>query len=253
MAFPHAVGILGGMGPAAGVDLARLFVDACTALLRERNLAVTDQAYPPHWLAQLPVPDRSAALLAGGGALQEPLAMMSAGVAGLRSLGARIVGIACNTAHAWHAQLQALHPDVALLHIAAETVAELRARGIGEVALLATEGTYDSGLYDAALLRAGITCRLPLPDERRLLIEGIYEGVKAADLTRAQACFVEVGQRLRARHGGIALIMGCTEIPLALPGAAAARDWTLIDPARVLARALAVRAYALVDEPMELA
>lgn len=249
---PRAVGILGGMGPAAGVDLARLFVDACTALLRERAHPVHDQAYPPHWLAQLPVPDRSAALRAAGDLHEAPLAMMSDAVARLQSLGACAVAIACNTAHAWHAPLQALHPDVELLHIAVETAAALRARGIHEVALLATEGTYDSGLYESALARAGIVCRLPLPEERALLMDGIYEGVKAADLTRAQARFVDVGERLRARHGAIALIMGCTEIPLALAGAPTAGTWTLIDPAQVLARALAERAYGPI-EAVELA
>lgn len=244
-AAPRTVGILGGMGPAAGVDFARLFVEACTALLRERGLAVTDQAYPPHWLAQLPVPDRSAALREGGAALEAPLAMMSAGLAQLESLGACAAAIACNTAHAWHGELQARHPGIELLHIADETAAALRERGIGEAALLATEGTYRNGLYEKALARAGIACRLPLPDERALLMDGIYEGVKAADLARAEARFVDVGQRLRARHGAVALIMGCTEIPLALGGAAAARGWTLIDPAQVLARALARRAYGL--------
>lgn len=242
-AAPRAVGILGGMGPAAGVDFARLFVEACTELLRERGLPVTDQAYPPHWLAQLPVPDRSAALRAGGAALEPPLAMMSAGLAQLEAAGAVAVAIACNTAHAWHGQLQARHPDIELLHIADETAAALRARGIGEAALLATEGTYRNGLYEKALLRAGIACRLPLPDERARLMEGIYQGVKAGDPVCAEACFVDVGQRLRARHGDLALIMGCTEIPLALPAAPAAQGWTLIDPAQVLARALARRAY----------
>ena len=56
---PLPVGILGGMGPAAGADFARLFVEACARLLAERGQPVHDQAFPAHWLAQLPVPDRS--------------------------------------------------------------------------------------------------------------------------------------------------------------------------------------------------
>ncbi len=59
---PATVGILGGMGPAAGVDFARLFVQACERCLREAQRPVRDQAFPAHWMAQLPVVDRTAAL-----------------------------------------------------------------------------------------------------------------------------------------------------------------------------------------------
>ena len=38
--------------------------------------------------------------------------------------------------------------------------------------------------------------------------------------------------------------MGCTEVPLGLQGSAAAKGLKLVDPAQVLARALANRAYA---------
>ena len=54
MTSTNVVGILGGMGPAAGADFARLFVDSCTDVMRAMDVAVTDQAYPEHWLAQVP-------------------------------------------------------------------------------------------------------------------------------------------------------------------------------------------------------
>ena len=44
------------MGPAAGVNFARLFVTACANHMRERGIAVSDQVFPEHWLAQVPVP-----------------------------------------------------------------------------------------------------------------------------------------------------------------------------------------------------
>lgn len=46
---------------------------------------------------------------------------------------------------------------------------------------------------------------------------GILDGMGPA--AGAQGCFVEVAERLMARHGDIVLIMVCTEIPLALPSA----------------------------------
>ncbi len=59
---PCMVGILGGMGPAAGADFVRLFVEACTRRMEALGIPVRDQAYPEHWLAQVPIPDRTAAL-----------------------------------------------------------------------------------------------------------------------------------------------------------------------------------------------
>jgi aspartate racemase len=240
----RCVGILGGMGPAAGADFVRLFVQACTAVQQERRQPVTDQDFPEHWLAQLPVPDRTRALAGIGDERAAPLEAMTVAMAKLHALGAQAVAMACNTAHAWHDALQARFPGIELLHVAREVALHLRAADLREACLLATRGTYSSGLYGTALAAAGITCVLPEEADRETLMRGIYAGVKAGDLALALACFVEVGERVRARHGDIALIMGCTEIPLALEAAPQARSWRLVNPACVLAEALAARAYS---------
>lgn len=239
---PAKVGILAGMGPAAGVDFARLFLKASERWLRDHGLAVQDQAYPEHWMAQVPVADRSRALSDANA--PQPLDEMARVLQQLSAVGARAVAISCNTAHAWHAALQERVPSVDLLHIARETAAELQRRGIRQVALLATQGTYGMGLYDTVMAAHGIECVIPEPSEREELMQGIYQGVKAGNLALAQACFTRVGRQLRGRHGdGIALIMACTEIPLALPQAPQAQGWTLIDPSEILAMALARKAY----------
>lgn len=238
---PRTVGILAGMGPAAGVDFVRLFVGACEAWLREHGQPVLDQAYPEHWMAQLPIPDRTRALT--DPAAPQPLEAMLRGLNQLTALGAVAVAIPCNTAHAWHAALQERVPQVELLHIASETAAEIRRLGHQRVALLATQGTYDTGLYDEAFAAQGIECVLPDDEARIWLMQGIYDGVKAGDMRLAEQRFTQVAQQLRATHGDIALVMACTEIPLALPQAPEAREWTLVDPSAILAAALAGRAY----------
>ena len=240
----RCVGILGGMGPAAGADFVRHFVQACTDFMQQRGRVVCDQSFPPHWLAQVPVPDRTQALNAGGEAQDAPLDAMAAALGRLQALGAGAVAIACNTAHAWHAALQERFPQTELLHVAREVASRLQAMGVSRVGLLATRGTYRIGLYEAALAHAGIACHLPDETGRALLMRGIYEGVKAGDIAHAQACFVDAAQRLMAAHGDVALVMGCTEIPLALEPAREAASWTLVNPTQVLAQALATRAYA---------
>ncbi|RZI64916.1 MAG: aspartate/glutamate racemase family protein [Variovorax sp.] len=194
------------MGPAAGADFVRLFVDACAQHMRTMGEPVRDQAFPEHWLAQVPVPDRSGALERADEGAHQPL--------------------------------------VEVLHVAREVAAHLAAQGETQVALMATEGTYRVRLYEQALADAGLQCHLPWPDERALVMRGIYEGVKAGDLPLAQACFSEVALRLAERHGRIAIVMGCTEVPLGLQGVEAVQGLRLVDPARVLASALADRAYA---------
>lgn len=124
-----------------------------------------------------------------------------------------------------------------------ETAAELQRQGQTRVALLATQGTYRQGLYDAAFAAAGITCVLPDEAGREALMQGIYDGVKAGNLALAQERFASVGAQLRATHGNIPLVMACTEIPLALPQAPAAQGWPLVDPTALLAAALARKAY----------
>lgn len=243
MRAPQTVGILGGMGPAAGADFVRLFVDACARLLRAHGEPVADQAFPEHWLAQVPVPDRSGALESAELGAHQPLEPMLQALGRLAALGSRAVAIACNTAHAWHATLQERFPQIEVLHVAREVSAHLAARGVRGAALMATEGTYRVGLYEQAMASSGIACHLPRDDERRLLMRGIYDGVKAGDMALAQNAFSQVALRLARRHGPVAIVMGCTEIPLGLHGVAAVEGLALLDPAQVLASALASRAY----------
>ena len=74
-------------------------------------------------------------------------------------------------------------------------------------------------------------------------MRGIYHGVKRGDMTLAHACFAQVAEALARRHGLSTLVLGCTEIPLALNAVPAISGLALVDPAALLARALAQRAY----------
>ncbi len=230
------------MGPAAGAELARLFVQACEDQLALRGEPIRDQAFPEHVLLQVPFPDRTAALLSGATELLGE--HMSDALHRLAMLGVGTVGIACNTAHAWHAQLQARTPAIELLNVGQVVAEELRRFGVVKVGLLATTGTYLSGVYDHSLQSAGILCVAPEPQEREALMRGIYDGVKAGNRTLAKAIFTQVAQALCTRHSLPALILGCTEIPLALRASDLRREVSMLDPAALLAQALAQRAYA---------
>ena len=228
----RAVGILGGMGPAAGADFVRLFVQACSCYLRSHGYVVQDQAFPEHWLVQMPIPDRTQALRTDPQAPTGPAPYMLQGIGRLAALGVCSVAVACNTAHVWHGQLQALFPRLRILHIAQETARALQRQGAERAIVLATEGTYRTGLYDAALQAHGVTPLVPDSAGVALLMQGIYEGVKGGDIAIAIRCFGHVLAQLQAEYGpDVPVIMGCTEIPLALPQAPQAQGMQLIDPA----------------------
>ena len=237
------VGILGGMGPAAGAEFVKLFVEACRAELQTRNTQVCDQVYPEHFLIQSPIPDRTAALERGGACTDIPLIAMHSAMDKLAGMGVTSVAIACSTAHAWHGQLQEQFPGIRLLHVAKEVTSVLQSHKIESVGLLATNGTYLSGVYEATLADAGIKCHLPTMDERKELMRGIYDGVKGGNFVLAQRCFRAVAKAVFSRNATRALILGCTEIPLALKEGSLGPGITLIDPALVLAKTLARNAY----------
>lgn len=239
----QVVGILGGMGPAAGADFVRLFVQACADRMTVLGIPVHDQAYPEHWLAQVPIPDRSAALSDTREGAHQPAEPMLQATGRLAALGARVVAIACNTAHAWHGLLQQRFPQMVVLHGVQEVVAELAGRNVRGVGLLATQGTYDAGLYRGELERAGIGCFVPDAREREQLMQGIYDGVKAGNYALARQRFEAVSLALQQRHGVSTLIMGCTEIPLALSEHPGLKGLSLVNPSVVLASALARHAY----------
>lgn len=240
----RTVGILGGMGPAAGADFARLFVQACAQQMHARQMEVSDQAFPEHWLAQVPVPDRTTALESPGAGGHQPLEPMLQAMGKLAALGAKVVAVACNTAHAWHGELQERFPQLEVLHVAREVAQTLARQGVREIGLMATDGTYRAGLYEKAMRNEGVTCHIPQAHEREQLMHGIYHGVKMGDMALASACFQSVATSFAKRHGLTTLIMGCTEIPLALKTVPEMEHIELVDPAMLLARALARRAYA---------
>ena len=86
------IGIVGGAGPYAGLDLARKIL--------QQTLAKSDQDYLPTLLISTPelIEDRTDFLL--GENEKNPAYSIYCNLRDLEKLGATVAGIACNTAHA---------------------------------------------------------------------------------------------------------------------------------------------------------
>jgi aspartate racemase len=210
-ASPHprlTIGILGGMGPAATVDLFDRIVKATPAR--------RDQDHIPIVIVNNPaVPDRSEAILHGG---DDPRPVMVEGLRRLAGMGADFAVIACNTAHYYLPDLRA-QGGLPIVDMISETAQAIRRRSsVERVGIMATSGTLAVGLYQQALLAEGLSPVEPTEDEIAQMMDAIYgeDGVKTAGVTEsARRQFCEVGQKLIDR-GAQVLILGCTEIPLVL-------------------------------------
>ncbi len=219
------VGILGGMGPLATVDLMTKII-AHTPVER-------DQDHVPVVAWNVPqVPDRQRALAGDG---PSPLPAMLEGVTRLNDAGATCIAIACNTAHHWHAALQA-GSGAPILHIARITLDMLRLEACGPVGLIGTHGTIATRLYQDLLEPAGIECLvLDEQEMNALFVPGCYAIKRGA--VREGGRLLEAAAEALVLRGANRLLLACTEVPVGLERIDSALLPLCIDPTLALAHA----------------
>jgi aspartate racemase len=220
------LGVLGGMGPLASAH----FMLRLTLL----TPAGRDQDHIPAVLWSDPrVPDRTAARLAGG---EDPLPVLLRGIHGLEAAGCGAIAIPCNTAHGWHAAMQAA-TALPILHIVTATGDELLRLGVapGRIGVMGTAATLEMRLYQQGLEHRGWPCLVPEPAEMEALVTPAIGLVKANQVAEAYAPLAEMARRLVARGAG-AVVLGCTEIPLGI-AAGPALPFPVADSIDALARA----------------
>lgn len=222
------IGILGGMGPLAAVDLMTKIIASTAAECDQDHVPVVTWNVPQ-------VPDRQRALAGDG---PSPLPAMLEGIARLNEAGATCIAIACNTAHHWYDALQA-QSAAPILHIARVTLDVLQRNGSqasGPVGLIATQGTLDARLYQDLLQLAGIGCILPDQDQMRsLFVPGCY-AIKRGELEQGGHLLDALAEALMMA-GATRLVLACTEVPVGLECIRSKRLPLCIDPTLALAQA----------------
>ncbi|WP_043335004.1 cysteate racemase [Belnapia moabensis] len=220
------LGVLGGMGPLASAQ----FMLRLTLL----TPAERDQEHIPAVLWSDPrVPDRTAARLGNG---EDPLPALLRGINGLEAAGCGAIAIPCNTAHGWHAAMQAA-TALPILHIVGATADELARLGVtqGPIGVMGTAATLEMRLYQQGLERRGWHCLVPDATEMAERVSPGIAMVKANRVAEAYAPLAEVACSLVAR-GAKAVVLGCTEIPLGI-AAGPALPFPVADSIDALARA----------------
>ncbi|MBK8190061.1 MAG: aspartate/glutamate racemase family protein [Vampirovibrionales bacterium] len=179
----------------------------------ELTPAKRDQDHIPMVVISTPqIPDRSAAILSGK---ESPLPSLIASAKALERMQANFIVMPCNTAHRWFADIQR-QVNIPLLHIVEAVMERLRRRRLTKcpVGLLATNGTLASGIYAVRILSEGYTLHLPDKKTQARVMEGIH-AVKSGDLKSPYRALAP-GARGLLEQGCAAVILGCTEIPIAL-------------------------------------
>lgn len=239
----NAIGVVGGLGPYAGLDLVQKLFDETIASVDQDHLPVVLISFPGQ------VPDRSTYI--EDQSKPDPVPALAEILRRLEGAGCAIAGMPCNTAHApvifdvLNEAMERENRGIRLLNmIDASAAAALELdRTVSRVGVLATTSTLRTALYATSLACVGL--QIVEPDEGfqdRVVNPVIFNedwGIKARSnppTERARESLLEGIRHLRDR-GAEAVILGCTELPLAVPEAFF-EDIPLIDSTRSLARAL---------------
>lgn len=202
MSEPKTIGIIGGMGPAATVDLFAKLVDATGAATDQDHLRILIDNNPR-------IPNRNDAIAGLG---PSPGPNLAASARGLQAAGADFLVIACNTAHAFQGEIEAAVtiPLLSMIEATADAAGK-----VDRVGVLAADGCRGAHLYEQAFEQRGVTV-LTLDGEAQAEFMKLVFRVKAGDVgDDVRRRMESLAQSLYAR-GAKAIVAACTEVPLVL-------------------------------------
>lgn len=219
------LGVLGGMGPLATAAFYANLIAATPATSDQDHLHVVIDSNPT-------VPDRTSYLLGRG---PDPRPALVQSSSRLRALGAGLLVMPCNTASAFRTDIEAAVGIPVFDWIAAATDG-LAEREVRRVGLLATDGTLKTRLYHDAAEARGMECITPSDEDQASLMRIIYDEIKAGRMTAALLRDLVLTASNLSRLGADALVLGCTELPLALGAGDARWPIPVVDPSVEAAR-----------------
>ncbi len=222
------IGILGGMGPEATLDLFKKIIQITPATRDQEHLRLIIYNNPK-------IPDRTDAILGKG---ENPVPMIVSSGISLAKAGADFIVIPCISAHFFLEELyQKLNLPILSALDEVSGFITLHNPQIKSVGLLATKGTIHGGMFQKKLQESNINTLVPDLDGQECVMSAIYKikGFKASHVREeSKKILVDIANIL-IKKGAQGIIAGCTEIPLALES----KDLKvpLFDPILILAEA----------------
>lgn len=197
------LGILGGMGPQATQILYQWILDRTDASCDQEHI-------PTVILSDTVMPDRTSAILSGK--TENVYNKMLTDCQTLENCGCSCIAIPCNTSHYFVDDIQK-EISIPIIHMPRKTVARIRAgfpEGTKKVAILATDGTHNTGIYKREIENAGLQAYEPEPDIQKYVMSLIYDEIKKGEKGN-RSTFMKIDKAIR-EAGCDCAILGCTEL-----------------------------------------
>jgi len=200
------VGVLGGMGPEATIDLFSKIVRSTKATRDQDHLRLIIDNNT--W-----IPSRQDAILANG---RSPLPMLIESAKKLENAGADFIVMPCNTAHYWIEEIRdaVTIPITDMIQETAKATVRLYPK-LKTAGILAATGTIRTGLYQTRFENVGISTVVPADADQATLMNAIYSIKEQGSSDSSNFSAKKVGHKL-IQAGAEAIVAGCTEIPLTL-------------------------------------
>ncbi len=218
------IGIIGGMGPMATVDMFRKIVALTDAKMDSEHIHIVIDNNPG-------IPDRTNALLNAG---ESPVPMIRQGAINLIQMGAEILLLPCSTSHAFFDSIVRDLP-VPVINMIEMVAVHLHKQGIQKACILATNGTVRVGVYSNVLTKYGIESVLLDEQDQKNVMDLIYSGVKKGNAKFDTIPIQDTLYKIQATTGVKHFVLGCTELPLAVKMYGI--EGCFIDPTVVVAKA----------------
>ena len=218
------IGIIGGMGPEATVDLFLKIIQNTEATTDQEHLRLLIDSNGK-------IPDRIEAIFKNG---ENPGPVMAEMARNLEKGGADLLAIACNTAHYFYSFVEKA-VNIPVLHmpkLAVEQICNLYPE-TKKIGLLATTAAVKIGLYQNIIADYGCEVIIPATDEQQARVQNSIYQIKAGLKAEPERTVKEVAENL-ILAGADVVLTGCTEISMVLKEGSLSVP--VIDPTIVLAK-----------------
>lgn len=236
------IGIVGGVGPYVDIDLVKKIRTQTNAKTDQEHLSIALLSFPRE------IEDRTDFIL--GKAKINPALPICDVISKLEEVGAEVIGIPCNTAHApqifreIEEELNKRGSKVKLVNMVEESVLFISENyaSIKRVGILGTKGTYKSKVYEDILKVHNFQVVMPDAIFIDIVNDVIYNslyGLKVLSSPVSDMAMEKITEAIDhlSEKGAEAVILGCSELPLAISDILV-KDVILIDPNLILARSL---------------
>lgn len=207
MSKHKTIGIIGGIGPEASASLYLKLINHC----QEKYHAVQDSDYPPSIIYNLPLAGFTEKGIEDFELVEKQLIQAALS---LEAHGADMLLIACNTVH-FFADTLTKKLNIPLINIIEETACEAARLNLKSVGVLSSQSTLELGLYHKALAQLGVNV-IDASLQQQALINDVILNVMSGRFNQTDKMTLKQIIMNMHQQGAEAVILGCTELPLAI-------------------------------------